>query len=705
MKRATGLVLLAGGVVVLAGAAPAARDHRAPRITAAKMQDADGDARADRVLLTYSERIRHGVDHDGKYPFAVSGYRIRSVGAAKGKTITVALVEKATPDTKAKPAVRYKRTRSKPVRDGAGNQAGAQVFRATRAHGHEPTIGPSDTTPPETTIGEGPSGTVAARGVRFTYSSPDPTATFDCALDAAALAFCPAEGVKYADLADGPHTFRVRARDAAGNVDATPETRTWSVDGDGDGSLAPADCAPDNAAINPSAADLPELTFTDSDCDGIDGRTADAIFVSPLGDDASPGTRALPKRTLAAAISAAAAAGKQVYATFGIYPERVVLANGVGIYGGYGTDWSRALLNETRVAPAGPEAALAVGLTAPTTLQHLTLVAAAATTGNTSYGLRATSSPALVLDTVAVRAGAGGPGSQGSSAAKGADGKAGAPGGQGSCDDPFPGGGGGVTGPRTGRQGGEGGRGGLENINASDPGQDGAGPDAGVGGAGGSVGDPGGAGSPGSAGGSGVFQGDGAGGTGGTLAASLWFTSSGQPGKTATDGSGGGGGGGGGGQACLTCNNGSGNGGGEGGDGGAGGGGGGPGGGGGGSFGLFLVNSTGIVVKNSTISAANGGNGGKGGTGGQPGLGGVGGAGGTTCTSEVGAGGAGGHGGPGSRGGDGGGGAGGPSAALLRQSTTTSGAGNTLSHGTGGAGGVGAGGSGSAGQGVDELVF
>ena len=71
MRHAVAALVLVG-VVLAVGPAAAARDHKPPRITAAVMQDADGDFRADRVLLTYSERIRHGVDHDGAYPFTVA---------------------------------------------------------------------------------------------------------------------------------------------------------------------------------------------------------------------------------------------------------------------------------------------------------------------------------------------------------------------------------------------------------------------------------------------------------------------------------------------------------------------------------------------------------------------------------------------------------------------------------------------------------
>ena len=52
--------------------------------------------------------------------------------------------------------------------------------------------------------------------------------TFSCKVDSSAYGSC-ASPKTTAHLADGPHTFYVRAKDAAGNVDPTPASRSFTV--------------------------------------------------------------------------------------------------------------------------------------------------------------------------------------------------------------------------------------------------------------------------------------------------------------------------------------------------------------------------------------------------------------------------------------------------------------------------------------------
>ena len=88
---------------------------------------------------------------------------------------------------------------------------------------------PADTTPPETTIDSGPSGTVNSSSASFAFSSDEAGSTFECKLDAGTFAPCTSPKA-YDGLSNGSHTFEVRATDAAGNSDATPASRTWTVD-------------------------------------------------------------------------------------------------------------------------------------------------------------------------------------------------------------------------------------------------------------------------------------------------------------------------------------------------------------------------------------------------------------------------------------------------------------------------------------------
>lgn len=88
-----------------------------------------------------------------------------------------------------------------------------------------------DTSTPDTTLIDGPDGSVASSTATFTFLSPDagPGATFECSIDGASFTGC-VSPVTYTNLTMGTHTFAVRVRDANGNFDPTPATRTWIAD-------------------------------------------------------------------------------------------------------------------------------------------------------------------------------------------------------------------------------------------------------------------------------------------------------------------------------------------------------------------------------------------------------------------------------------------------------------------------------------------
>ena len=90
-----------------------------------------------------------------------------------------------------------------------------------------------DTVAPNTTISSGPSGPTNDSTPTFGFSSSEGSSTFECRFDAAAFAPCSGPGASHtpsAALAEGAHTFSVRATDPALNTDATPATRSFTVD-------------------------------------------------------------------------------------------------------------------------------------------------------------------------------------------------------------------------------------------------------------------------------------------------------------------------------------------------------------------------------------------------------------------------------------------------------------------------------------------
>jgi hypothetical protein len=441
--------------------------------------------------------------------------------------------------------------------------------------------------------------------------------------------------------------------------------------------LAPRPC-------DPSFEDLPDLDFLDSNCDGIDGTIARAIFVATTGTAYNPGTIDEPVSDVNLAIQIAAAdpTKDHVYVSEGNYPGLVTLVDGVSVWGGYSAahGWKRSNAYVTTFSVGGVVSGNKVGVIGSNiahaiTLGSVTITTSAAPANGHNYGIVLQNCPNVTLQGVTVVAGVGGTSSDGIAGASGhSAGSFGTNGG-------VPGGGSGGQGSGSTNWGGSGGAGG--NYVGGWDGSPGGGPNGGAGGIHGGFFTNGGDGSPGGVGA------DGAAGVAGqnvgTVVNNLWV-SNGDGGQGAQGQDGGGGGGGGGGGANLLFYGGGGGGGGGGGQGGFGGTGGTAG---GSSFALFLAESH-VSLQSCHLSAGGGRDGGQGGALGYWGAftyGGDGGCSNATCGGRGGAGGDGGYGGGGA------GGGGGDSYAVLVdplsavssfQSTTLA----TSVHGAGGAGGT-----------------
>ncbi|CAA9507154.1 MAG: hypothetical protein AVDCRST_MAG67-2499 [uncultured Solirubrobacteraceae bacterium] len=118
---------------------------------------------------------------------------------------------------------------------------------------------PADTTPPDTTITSGPSGTISSGPVSFSFSSNESASTFECRLDASSWAAC-SSPKSYSAPASGGHTFEVRAKDAVGNLDASPAARSFTIQST-TGTTPP---PPSGAKATTTAAGAPVLADADA---------------------------------------------------------------------------------------------------------------------------------------------------------------------------------------------------------------------------------------------------------------------------------------------------------------------------------------------------------------------------------------------------------------------------------------------------------
>ena len=102
------------------------------------------------------------------------------------------------------------------------------IYLQVEAVGGAPTD-PGDADPPRTQITSGPAPVTRSGAATFGFSSSETGSTFECSLDGRAFSAC-SSPKSYSTLANGLHTFQVRAKDGAGNVDPVGAFRSWRVD-------------------------------------------------------------------------------------------------------------------------------------------------------------------------------------------------------------------------------------------------------------------------------------------------------------------------------------------------------------------------------------------------------------------------------------------------------------------------------------------
>jgi hypothetical protein len=127
----------------------------------------------------------------------------------------------------------------------------------------------ADIVAPDTTIISGPSGTNAALDVVFTFTGSDESTDvleleFECRLDGtdpADWGDCSSPH-EIQGLASGEHLFEVRAIDQAGNVDPTPDTRSWTtVD------ITAPETSIETGPTDPTEATMATFTFSSDEPD------------------------------------------------------------------------------------------------------------------------------------------------------------------------------------------------------------------------------------------------------------------------------------------------------------------------------------------------------------------------------------------------------------------------------------------------------
>ncbi len=152
-----------------------------------------------------------------------------------------------------------------------------------------------DKTPPDTSISSGPIDPRNSTSATFVFASTETGSSFQCSIDGGTYANCVSPKT-YNGLAEGSHTFNVKATDAAGNADATPAAYNWEID------TTPPDTTVDSGPVSPTNSPNASFAFSSTEtgssfqCSIDSGAYADCIspkaYASLLEGDHSVSVRA-----------------------------------------------------------------------------------------------------------------------------------------------------------------------------------------------------------------------------------------------------------------------------------------------------------------------------------------------------------------------------------------------------------------------------
>lgn len=167
------------------------------------------------------------------------------------------------------------------ARDAAGNLSVVDTHSVTVDHAA-----------PDTTITSGPPDPSTSSSATFAFAGTE-AGTFQCSIDGAAAVSC-ASPTTYTGLANGSHAFAVSAIDAAGNIDPTPASATWTVN------ATSASLFEDGFESGNFATWTTVTTAVDGTATVQSAVVHSGAFAARLSESATSGSKAYVRKTLGA---------------------------------------------------------------------------------------------------------------------------------------------------------------------------------------------------------------------------------------------------------------------------------------------------------------------------------------------------------------------------------------------------------------------